>query len=164
MERLAASPVTRGEMVVGYMLGFGFFATIQALVLLLFTVYALQVRYEGNLLAVVVVTLALVLGSVNLGIFLSTFARNELQAVQFIPIVILPQVLLSGLLWPVQEMPGWLQALARAMPLTYAIDALTDIMIRGKSLVETWVPLLVLLVFAAFAAVLAASTMRREVA
>jgi ABC-2 type transport system permease protein len=164
MERLAASPVTRGELVVGYMLGFGLFSIIQALVLLLFTVYALQVHYEGNLLSVVVVTLALVLGSVNLGIFLSTFARNELQAVQFIPIVIIPQVLLSGLLWPVQEMPGWLQALARAMPLTYAIDALTDIMIRGKSLVETWVPLLVLLAFAAAAAVLAASTMRREVA
>lgn len=164
MERLAASPVTRGELVIGYMLGFGFFSIIQALVLLLFTVYALQVHYEGNLLAVVIVTLALVLGSVNLGIFLSTFARNELQAVQFIPIVILPQVLLSGLLWPVQEMPGWLQVIARAMPLTYAIDALTDIMIRGKTLAETWLPLLVLLAFAALAALLAAGTMRREVA
>jgi ABC-2 type transport system permease protein len=164
MERLAASPVTRGELVIGYMLGFGFFSILQALVLLLFTVYALQVRYEGNLLAVVVVTLALVLGAVNLGIFLSTFARNELQAVQFIPIVIIPQVLLSGLLWPVQDMPGWLQPLARAMPLTYAIDALTDIMIRGRTLLDNWVPLLVLVAFAAAAAVLAAGTMRREVA
>jgi ABC-2 type transport system permease protein len=164
MERLAASPVTRGEMVLGYMLGFGFFAIIQALVLLLFTVYALQVHYEGNLLAVIVVTLAFVLGAVNLGIFLSTFARNELQAVQFIPIVILPQVLLSGLLWPVQDMPGWLQVFARAMPLTYAIDALTDIMIRGKTLLETWLPLLVLLAFAGVAALLAAGTVRREVA
>jgi ABC-2 type transport system permease protein len=164
MERLAASPVTRGELVVGYMLGFGFFSIIQALVLLLFTVYALQVHYEGNLFAVVVVTLALVLGAVNLGIFLSTFARNELQAVQFIPIVIIPQVLLSGLLWPVQDMPGWLQPFARAMPLTYAIDALTDIMIRGRTLLDNWLPLLVLVAFAAAAAVLAAGTMRREVA
>jgi ABC-2 type transport system permease protein len=164
MERLAASPVTRGELVIGYMLGFGLFSIIQALLLLLFTVYALQVHYEGNLLAVVVVTLALVLGSVNLGIFLSTFARNELQAVQFIPIVIIPQVLLSGLLWPVQEMPDWLQVIARAMPLTYAIDALTDIMIRGRTLLDNWIPLLVLFVFAAAAALLAAGTMRREVA
>ena len=164
MERLAASPVTRGELVIGYMLGFGFFSVLQALVLLLFTVYALQVHYEGNLFAVVVVTLALVLGAVNLGIFLSTFARNELQAVQFIPIVIIPQVLLSGLLWPVQDMPGWLQPFARAMPLTYAIDALTDIMIRGRTLLDNWIPLLVLVAFAAAAAVLAAGTMRREVA
>ncbi len=164
MERLAASPVTRLELALGYMLGFGFFAMIQATVLLLFTIYALQVKYSGNLISIFVVTAALVLGAVNLGIFLSAFARNELQAIQFIPLVILPQVLLSGLLWPVQDMPVWLQVLARVMPLTYAIDALTDIMIRGKSLAATAVPLLVLVGFAALLAVLAAASIRREVA
>ncbi|HYO49095.1 MAG TPA: ABC transporter permease [Chloroflexia bacterium] len=164
MERLSASPVTRIELVLGYMLGFGFFSMIQAAVLLLFTVFVLQVQYTGNLLSIFVVTLALVLGAVNLGIFLSAFARNELQAIQFIPLVILPQVLLSGLLWPVQDMPGWLQAIARIMPLTYAIEALTDIMIRGKSLASTWVALAVLFGFAALIAVLAATTVRREVA
>jgi ABC-2 type transport system permease protein len=164
MERIAASPVTRLELVIGYMLGFGLFAMIQATVLVLFTIYALQLRYTGNLFAIFVVTLALVLGAVTLGIFLSTFARNELQAIQFIPIVILPQVLLSGLLWPVSEMPGWLQAIALAMPLTYAIRALTDIMIRGHDLLANWLPLAVLFGFAALMAVLAASTVRREVA
>lgn len=164
MERLAASPVTRLELVLGYMLGFGFFALLQALVMLLFTIYVLQVQYTGSLVAIFVVTLALVLGAVNLGIFLSAFARNELQAVQFIPIVILPQVLLSGLLWPVQDMPGWLQAIARAMPLTYAIDALTDIMIRGRSLWENGLPLAALFGFAIVMAALAALTMKREVA
>jgi ABC-2 type transport system permease protein len=67
-------------------------------------------------------------------------------------------------LWPVQEMPGWLQGVARLMPLTYAIDALTDIMIRGRTLASNWVPLLVLVGFAAVVAVLAATTVRREVA
>jgi ABC-2 type transport system permease protein len=164
MERLAASPVTKLELVLGYMLGFGFFSVLQAIVLLLFTVYALQVKYTGNLLSIFVVTLALVIGAVNLGIFLSAFARNELQAIQFIPLVILPQVLLSGLLWPVQDMPGWLQAIARVMPLTYAVDAMTNIMIRGMSLASTWFPLLFLFAFAAVMAVLAAATVRREVA
>ncbi len=164
MERLAASPVTRLELVVGYMLGFGLFALMQATVLVLFTVYVLQIKYAGNLLSIFVVTLALVLGAVNLGIFLSAFARNELQAIQFIPVVILPQVLLSGLLWPVQDMPGWLQAIARLMPLTYAIDALTDIMIRGKSLESTWVQLTVLFGFAALVAVVAAGSVKREIA
>ena len=164
MERLAASPVTRLELVLGYMLGFGFFSVVQATVLLLFTVYVLQVEYAGNLLSIFVVTLALVIGAVNLGIFLSAFARNELQAIQFIPIVILPQVLLSGLLWPVQDMPTWLQAVARAMPLTYAIEALTEIMIRGKGLASTGVQLAVLFGFAAVVAVLASMTVRREVA
>jgi ABC-2 type transport system permease protein len=111
-----------------------------------------------------VVILALVMGAVNLGIFLSAYAKNELQAVQFIPIVILPQVVLSGLLWPVQDMPGWLQAIAHVMPLTYAINALTDIMIRGMSLASTWPQLLYLVGFAVVMAVLAAMTVRREVA
>ncbi|HEX8228717.1 MAG TPA: ABC transporter permease [Chloroflexia bacterium] len=164
MERLSASPVTRLELVLGYMMGFGFFSVLQAVVLVLFTVYALQVKFSSNLASIFVVTLALVLGAVNLGILLSAFARNELQAIQFIPIVILPQVLLSGLLWPVQEMPGWLQGFARLMPLTYAIDALTDIMIRGRTLASNWVPLVVLVGFAAVVAVLAATTVRREVA
>lgn len=164
MERLSASPVTRTELVLGYMLGFGFFALLQATILLLFTIYVLQIKYNGSLAAIFVVTLLLVLGAVNLGIFLSTFARNELQAIQFIPIVILPQVLLSGLLWPVQDMPGWLQAIARLMPLTYAIDALTDIMIRGKSLWSNPVALGALLGFAVLAALLGAMTMKREVA
>jgi ABC-2 type transport system permease protein len=164
MERLAASPVTRIELVLGYMFGFGFFALIQSTVLLLFTIYVLQVKYTGNLLSIFLVTLVLVVGAVNLGIFLSAFARNELQAVQFIPLVILPQILLSGLLWPVQDMPGWLQAIAKVMPLTYAVEALTNIMIRGETLAGTWVALTVLVGFAALAAIAAAGTVRRQVA
>lgn len=164
MERLAASPVTRLELVLGYMLGFGFFSLLQSILLVLFTIYALQVKYEGNILSIFVVNLALVLGAVNLGIFLSAFARNELQAVQFIPIVLVPQVFLSGLLWPLQDMPGWLQGVARALPLTYAIQALTDIMIRGHSLLDNWLPLLFLLGFGTLMAVAAAGTVRREVA
>jgi ABC-2 type transport system permease protein len=164
MERLSASPVRRIELVLGYMLGFGFFSMLQAAVLVLFTVYVLQLRYSGTLLSIFIVTLALVLGAVNLGILLSAFAKNELQAIQFIPIVILPQVFLSGLLWPVQDMPGWLQGFARLMPLTYAIDALTSIMVRGQSLESTWLELTVLVAFAAVVAVLAALSVRREVA
>jgi ABC-2 type transport system permease protein len=164
MERLAASPVTRGEIVVGYMLGFGLFALVQSAIIVLFTAYVLQVHYSGNLAWVFLVTLILAIGAVNLGIFLSSFARTELQAVQFIPLVIVPQGLLSGLLWPVKAMPDWLQVVARALPLTYANEALTNIMIRGKGLAETALQIGVLLLFAALMVVLASLTLRREVA
>lgn len=164
MERLAASPMTRGEIVVGYMLGFGLFALLQSLIIVLFTAYVLQVRYTGNLVWVFLVTLILALGAVNLGIFLSSFARTELQAVQFIPLVIVPQGLLSGLLWPVKAMPDWLQASANLLPLTYANQALTDIMIRNEGLGEVFPQLLVLLLFAALMVGIAALTLRREVA
>lgn len=164
MERLAASPMTRGEIVLGYMLGFGLFALAQSLIIVLFTAYILQVHYTGNLAWVFLVTLILAMGAVNLGIFLSTFARSELQAVQFIPLVIAPQTLLSGLFWPVKDMPDWLQAVARVLPMTYANVALTDIMIRGKDLAETLPAIGVLVAFAAVMVGLAALTLRREVA
>jgi ABC-2 type transport system permease protein len=164
MERLAASPVTRGEIVVGYMLGFGLFALVQSAIIVLFTAYVLQVHYSGNLAWVFLVTLILAIGAVNLGIFLSSFARTELQAVQFIPLVIVPQGLLSGLLWPVKALPDWLQVVARALPLTYANEALTNIMIRGKGLAETALQIGGLLLFAALMVVLASLTLRREVA
>jgi ABC-2 type transport system permease protein len=164
MERLAASPMTRGEIVVGYMLGFGLFALLQSTLIVLFTAYVLQVHYSGNLAWVVLVTLLLALGAVNLGIFLSTFARTELQAVQFIPLVIVPQGLLSGLFWPVKDMPGWLQVIANVLPLTYANQALTNIMIRNQGLADVLPQLTVLLGFAALMVALAGLTLRREVA
>ncbi len=164
MERLFASPITRGEVVVGYMMGFGLFAMIQALIIVLFTAFVLQVQYTGNLLWVFLITLILALGAVNLGIFLSSFARTELQAVQFIPIVIAPSFLLSGLLFPVKNMPGWLQGVSDLIPMTYANNALTDIMIRGKGLLDVLPEFGILLLFAALMVVIAAATLRREVA
>ena len=63
------------------------------------------------------VHLLLALAAVNLGIFLSTFARTELQIVQFIPIVVVPQALLAGIIWPVDSLPGILQPIARLLPM-----------------------------------------------
>ena len=113
-----------------------------------------------------VLALLLALGAVNLGIFLSTFARTELQILQFIPIVIVPQGLLSGIFWPVDSLPAVLQPVARVLPLTYAVEALRDVMIRGHDLSAASVQLaiIVLAAIAALFVALAAATIRREVA
>ena len=165
----------------GYSLGFGLFATIQVLVLLGWTLLDVQVPAIGPLpafsigLAVPVagspllaflVVLLLALGAVSLGILLSTFARTELQVVQFIPLVIVPQALLSGVLFPVSSMPELLQAIARVLPLTYATDGLRQVVIRGRDLGygPLQVDLLVLAAFVAVFAVLARPTIRREIA
>jgi len=71
---------------------------------------------------------------VNLGIFLSMFARTEFQAVQFIPLVIVPQFLLSGILFPVSSEPSLLQPVSNVLPLTYAVNALRDVMLKGADL------------------------------
>lgn len=166
LERLMASPLKRAELVMGYLVGFSFFALVQAVVILAFTVYVLNVRYTGNLATIFLITAMLVVVSVSLGLFVSAFARNELQAVQFIPIVLVPQIFLSGLLVPVDQLPGVLSAIAQILPLTYANEALRAVMIKGYGLAD---PLILrdLGVIAAFALVTAGGavlSIRRQVA
>ncbi|MCM8749289.1 ABC transporter permease [Thermomicrobiaceae bacterium CFH 74404] len=164
IERLIVSPLDRKEIVLGYMLGFTLFATVQSIVMVIFTVAVLRIHYAGELWLVVFLTFLLTVGAVNLGIFLSAFARTELQVVQFIPMVITPQGLLSGIIWPVDSLPRPLQWLAQALPLTWANEALRAVMIRGEGLDALGLHLMVLIGFAAAMAVLAMVTLRREVA
>ena len=112
LERLLTTPVGRGDILVGYLLGFLVFAAIQSVVILLFTILALQVSYRSDLWQIFVLPMVLTVVSVNLGIFISTFARNEFQVVQFIPIILAPQIFLSGIILPVEQMPGYFQAIA----------------------------------------------------
>jgi ABC-2 type transport system permease protein len=181
LERLLATPVTRGEIVLGYSLGFGIFATIQVLLLSLFILNSvttpvlgpipaftigLGVSSTGPTWLAIVMALLLSLGAVNLGIFLSTFARTELQIMQFIPLVIVPQGLLSGLLWPVERLPDVLQAIAHVLPLTYAVEGLRAVMLKGQDLSSSVVQtdIAVLAGVAVFFVLIASLTIKREVA
>ena len=181
LERLLATPVSRSEIVLGYSLGFGFFATLQVAIVLAFVLgrlgipalgpvpafaIGLGVQTIGNPLIAYLLVLVLGLGAVSLGIFLSTFARTELQILQFIPIVIVPQGLLGGFFWPIDQLPSLLQPVARLLPVTYAIDGLRQVMIAGADLTsgQVLLDLGVLVGIAAFFMVLAAGTIRREVA
>jgi ABC-2 type transport system permease protein len=180
LERLMATPVTRGEVVTGYTLGFALFAMIQVAILLTWTLgtvhvpavgplpafaVGLGVTVAGSPLLAFLVVLLVAIGAVSLGIFLSTFARTELQIVQFIPIVIVPQFLLSGILIPISGLPAILQPLAAVMPVTYAVDGLRQVLIRGADLgtPELQLDLAVLALIAVFFAVIASLTIRRDV-
>ena len=136
LERLMASPLRRGEIVLGYMLGFTVLALVQSAEVLVFSLAVLKVHNQGNVLLIFGIEALMVLAAVNLGIFLSMFARTEFQAVQFIPLVIVPQVLLSGILFPVSNEPRPLQVASDVLPLTYAVNGLRDVMIKGADL--TW--------------------------
>ncbi|HLE03030.1 MAG TPA: ABC transporter permease, partial [Anaerolineales bacterium] len=142
--------------------GFGLFALVQSAVVLFFTIYVLRIHHAGNLGLAFLVEALLTVGAVNLGIFLSTYARTELQVVQFIPIVIVPQVLLSGIILPVDSLPRLLRIMASLMPLTYANRAMTDVMIRGLGLPDVAAELVVLLGFALAALLLSALSIRRQ--
>ncbi len=181
LERLLATPVTRLEIVLGYSLGFAIFAAIQVALITTFALMDVQVPALGPLpafgiglgianagspLVAFFVVFLLTLGMVNLGIFVSTFARTELQVIQFVPIVIVPQALLGGVLWPVEKLPDLLQPISRILPLTYAVDGLREVMIKGADLTTGALQLdvVVLGFVAAVFAALAALTIRHEVA
>jgi ABC-2 type transport system permease protein len=181
LERLLATPVRRLEIVVGYSLGFGLFATLQVALVLAFVLGTIHIDAIGPLPAInfglgvssvgspwlaFVITLLLAISAVNLGIFLSTFARTEFQILQFIPLIIVPQGLLSGIFWPVTSLPGLLQPLARVMPMTYGIEGLREVLIKGSGIeVQTvQADIIVLAGIALLLAVMATLTIRREVA
>lgn len=162
LERILVSPLSRTELTLGYVLGFMLFATLQSLVILGFVIYVLRVHYAGNLWLLFLVTLALTIGGVNMGIFASAFARNELQVIQFIPLLIVPQALLGGLFFPVNTLPVVLKQLAYIMPLTWANFALKDVMLKGLGFSDIWPDLVFLVGFAILMVVISAFSLRQE--
>lgn len=166
LERLMASPLRRGEIVLGYMLGFGALALVQAAEVLAFSLVVLKVHNQGNVILIFGIEALMAIGAVNLGIFLSMFARTEFQAVQFIPLVIVPQFILSGILFPVATEPKPLQVVSDVLPLTYAVNGLRDVMVKGADL--TWPSLQldtgVVAAFVVLLIVAGVATLRRRIA
>jgi ABC-2 type transport system permease protein len=162
MERVLVSPLRRSELVVGYILGFTLFALIQVLLILLFVLLVLRVHERGNLGLLFLVTALSTLGGLSLGICVSAFARNEYEIGQFIPLLIVPQLLLGGLFFPVKTLPAGLEQLAEILPLTHANAALSAVMLKGATLGDLWGDLLFLGVFALLMLLVAAFTLRQE--
>jgi ABC-2 type transport system permease protein len=180
LERLMATPVARTEIVTGYTIGFALFATLQVALLMAWVLGSIQVPAIGPLPAFAIglgvpvagsplvafaIVLFLAVGAVSLGIFLSAIARTELQIIQFIPIVIVPQILLCGVLFPLSSLPDVLQPFSAFLPLTYAVNGLRQVFVAGAGLgtTEVQVDLLVLAAFAVFFATIASFTIRRDV-
>ncbi len=160
-ERLLASPVSRLDILVGYLLGFLLFAMIQTLVLFFYAVYVLKVNSSGDLWQIIIFQILIGILAVCLGIFISAFARNEFQMVQFIPLIIVPQVFVCGLLFPIDSMPNYLQWLANVLPLTYAVDGIRAMMLQGKGLVNIGEDIGVLAAYAVVLMILAGISLRR---
>ena len=161
LERLQTTLVGSFDIMLGYMLGFLIFAIVQTVVILLFTIFALRIEYVGSLWEIGVVLFLLVTVAVSLGIFISSFANNEFQVVQFIPIVLAPQIFLSGVIIPVEQMPALFEWLSVILPLTYAVDVLREIMLLGTDLTTLWLDLAVIAAFSVALLAAAVATLRR---
>lgn len=164
MERLMASPVTKMDVVGGYLMGFLIFAVLQTLIIFFYMIYVLQIGFHGDLWQIVVFQILIGIMAVCLGIFISVFAKNEFQMVQFIPLIIVPQIFLCGLLWPVNQMPDYLQWIANFLPLTYGVEGIKAMMIQGQNLLDIIKDVGIIAAYAAVLMVLAALTTRRGAA
>lgn len=163
LERLLAMPMGRLDFLLGYALAFGLLAAVQSALAVGVSVglLGLDVRGPVWLLGVVAIVDA-VLGTA-LGLFVSAFATTEFQAVQFMPAIVLPQILLCGLFVPRPAMPGVLEAISDVLPLSYAVDAMQGL-VASSSTGAVWADLAVVAGFAVAALASGAATLRRRTA
>ncbi|MGE3288019.1 MAG: ABC transporter permease [Pseudonocardia sp.] len=162
LERLLTTPMAKLDLLLGYGIAFALAAAAQAVVTCLTAYLLLDLSTPGNPLLVGVVAVAGAVLGMAIGLLASAFATTEFQAVQFMPVVVIPQILLGGLFVPREQMASWLQAVSDVMPLTYSIDALDEV--GSTSLITTeflW-DVTVVAGGALLALVLAAMTLRRR--
>ncbi len=162
LERLLTTPLSRPALLLGYGTAFGLAAALQAVVTVAVATTLYDLEVAGSLALVVLIAVVDAVLGVALGLLASAFARSEFQAVQFMPLIVLPQFFLCGLLAPREQMAGWLQAVSDVLPLTYAVDALQEVGRSSEVTGRIWLDLAVVAGAAVLALALAAGTLRRR--
>ena len=150
LERLLIAPIPFASIILGYLGGFALFALLQAVIVLAYFVKLLSfpVSVEQIAATALVMVLLLVI-ALLLGLLASFLARNEFQALQFIPLVILPQLFLADIIWPTEELPHAFRSFSAFLPLTHANRAMRGILIQHQSLGKHWPDLALLCLFGA---------------
>lgn len=164
LERLLTTPLSKLDLLGGYGTAFSIAAAAQATVATIVAFGLLGLDSAGSPAWVVLIAMLNAILGVALGLLCSAFARTEFQAVQFMPVIVAPQLFLCGLLVPRDQLPGWLEAISDVLPLSYAVDALQEVSRRPEPTITMWADLAVVAGFAAVALCLAAATLRRRTA
>lgn len=161
LERILAAPLRRLELIGGYALAFGLAAFAQAVITAAVAIIGLGLDLDSPWVVVALAVLTAEVGTA-LGLLTSAFARTEFQAVQFMPVVVIPQVLLCGLLAPREDMAAALRVVSGALPLSHATDAFAVAATSGAPVTDMWLDVVVVAGFGIAALVLAALTLRRR--
>ncbi|QWF22884.1 ABC transporter permease [Nocardioides sp. LMS-CY] len=161
LERLLTMPMGKLDFLLGYGVAFGLVAAVQSVLAVALSVGVLDLQVQGPVwLLVVVAVVDAVLGTA-LGLFVSAFAQTEFQAVQFMPAVVIPQILLCGLFVPRDQLPTVLGWVSDVLPLSYAVDAMQTLTQTAET-ADVWQDLAVVAGFAVAGLVLGAATLRRR--
>lgn len=163
LERLMTTPLAKSDFILGYALAFGLMAVLQAVITVSFAVWVCGLEADGPLWQLGLVAVVDALLGTALGLLASAFAQTEFQAVQFMPLLVFPQIILGGLFMPRDQMPDVLHAISDWLPLSYAIDTINAVS-AGDEGWDVFGPLLIVVAFMAGALVLASLTLRRRTA
>ncbi len=139
LERMFTYPVRKAEILGGYLLGFSLLGIIQAVYVLVFSYFLfseIKVVFNSQLWLLIPITILLVFTSIGISALISSFAKSEAQALQFIPLIIIPALLLSGIFYPVELLAPWLQKGSYLIPLTYAIDSMRELIFENGDLYD----------------------------
>lgn len=161
LERLMTTPLEKADFILGYALAFGLMALLQAVITVSFAVAVCGLDVDGPLWQLGLVAVVDALLGTALGLLASAFAQTEFQAVQFMPLLVFPQIILGGLFMPRDQMPDVLHAISDWLPLSYAIDTINAVA-AGDEGADVLGPLLIVVAFAVGALALAALTLRRR--
>jgi ABC-2 type transport system permease protein len=164
LERLLTMPLHKLDLILGYGLAFGATAVVQVGLCLALTLGPLGLQVRGNIWLLFVIGVLAALLGMALGLLLSAFASSEFQAVQFMPAVMFPQLLLCGLVTPREKMDSVLHGVSDVLPMTYAVDALQRVTRSARVEGQLVVDLVVLALVALAALALGAATLRRRIA
>jgi ABC-2 type transport system permease protein len=162
LERLLATPLGKLDLLFGYGIAFGLAAAVQASIAAALAYWLLGLHTAGSTGLVILIAVTNAVLGVALGLFCSAFAQTEFQAVQFMPVVAIPQILLCGLFVPRGQMAGWLQAVSDVLPLSYAVEALQEVGAHAEPTSRMWRDVGVVGGAVVVALVLAAATLRRR--
>jgi ABC-2 type transport system permease protein len=161
LERLLAMPMGKLDFLLGYALAFGLLAAVQSALAVALCVWVLDLAVVGTVwMLLLVAVVDAVLGAV-LGLFVSAFARTEFQAVQFMPALVIPQLLLCGLFVPRDQLPRFLEVVSNVLPLSYAVDAMQHVAASAAT-VEVWQDLALVAAYVVAGLALGALTLRRQ--
>ena len=162
LERLMTMPLGKLDLLLGYAIAFGLMALIQVGLVLTIAMTWLGLEFAGSVGVLTVAAVLNALLGVALGLFSSAFSRTEFQAVQMLPALVLPQLLLSGLLVPRDQMATVLEWLSNVMPLSYAIEAMQEVTVSAGITETLWRDIAVIGGCVLLVLVLAAATLRRR--
>ncbi|MFK7988508.1 MAG: ABC transporter permease [Sandaracinaceae bacterium] len=165
MAQLFATPVSRLEIVLGKLLPYMALGTLAVMLVLSVGMWVFDVPFRGDVLTLIVLSVLFIAGMLGQGLFISIATRNQMAATQIATMTsMLPSMLLSGFMFPIENMPRVLQAITLVIPARYYVEGLRGVLLRGNSLAEQWPQVLALAAFACVMLALSTAKFRRTIA